>query len=113
MQLLCLGSREDKVGFPWKKINKRGSSHFVVHNYVLNFGLMSLYDISYVNKRLIFIFDVPICMMTVTLNIVYTQIHLPIMGRLCPNEPLDFETTLETFLDLLGMERTRATSDLK
>jgi len=48
--------------------------------------------------------------MIVTLDDVFVLLHLPIVGQFCPNDPLDFDATLEIVMDLLGVDRTRATS---
>lgn len=51
--------------------------------------------------------------MTVTLDNMTTLLHIPRIGQLCTNAVLDFEATLETLIDLLGVDRTRTTSKLR
>lgn len=51
--------------------------------------------------------------MIVTLDDVFTLFDLSIVGQLCLNEVLDFEATLKTLMDLLGVDRMRSTFELR
>lgn len=51
--------------------------------------------------------------MTITLDYVLVLLHLLIVGKFCLNETLDFDVALETFVDLLGVDCTRTTYELR
>jgi len=87
-----------------KQIKRFGQPHPSIQPFVLNSGLMSRYDIlyDYPNTGLIlgFVerwypetnsFHLPIGKMTISLNDVWSLIHLPITKEFCPTEPLEYE----------------------
>jgi len=94
--------------------------------FVQNSGLMKLCDICYEcpNKGLILAFferwhgetnnfHLSFGVMNVTLDDVFVLLHLPIVGQFCLNKALDFDAALESLMDLLGVERTRASFELR
>ena len=108
-----------------KKVKRFGRPHVSVQPFVLNSGLLPLYNIlyDYSDTGLIlgFIerwhpktnnFHLPIDEFTISLDDVWSLIHLPIMGEFCPNPPLDYEDTIKTLMTLLGVDRAMATDDL-
>ena len=48
-----------------------------------------------------------------TLDDVFVLLHLSIVGELFRNKALDFNVALERVIDLLGVERTKASSELR
>lgn len=53
-------------------------------------------------------FHVPVGEMIVTLDEMSLLLHLPVVGQLCLNEVLDFESAWGVIIDLLGIDRVRA-----
>jgi len=50
--------------------------------------------------------------MSVTLDNVFVLLHLPIVRELFSSEALDYDVALECVIDLLGVEQTKASSEL-
>lgn len=126
MQLFCLGLRRDQVGLPWKKIKQIWIISFGYSNFVMNFNLMSLFDISYdyAHKGLILalverwnketsILHVSVLKITVTLDDVLTLLHRLIVEQLCPNEFLEFWSGFRNYHRPIIHGPTRATSKLR
>ena len=92
----------------------------------MNSGLMPLCDISYeyADKGLIYAFverwhretnsfHLPVGEMTVTLDDVSMLLHVPIIRQFCPNVPLDNASAMAPLIELLGVDRAKATTKLR
>jgi len=50
--------------------------------------------------------------MTISLDDVWSLIHLPIIEEFCPTEPLEYEDSIETLMTLVGVDRVVASNEL-
>jgi len=50
--------------------------------------------------------------LTISLDDVWSLIHLPITGEFCPNEPLDYKDSIETLMTLVGVDQAMTSVEL-
>jgi len=114
-----------KLVFHYEKVKRFGRPHPYVKPFVLNSGLSPLCDIlyDYLDTRLIldFVerwhhetnsFHLPIGEMTISLDDVWSLIHLPIIREFCPTKPLEYEDSIQIMMTLLGVDRAMASDEL-
>ena len=100
-----------------KKVKKLGPPHPSVLPFVVASGLSSLCDILYeysdIGLILGFVerwhpktntFHLPIGEMTITLDHVWSLLHLPITRQFCSTENLEYEDLVEILMTLLGVD---------
>ena len=108
-----------------KKVKRFGRPHPSVLPFVVNSGLSPLCDIlyDYPDTGLIlgFVerwhpetnsFHLPIGEMTISLDDVWSLVHLPITGEFCSTEPLEYEDSIQIMMTLLGVDRAMASDEL-
>ena len=108
-----------------KKVKKLGRPHPAVAPFVLASGLSSLCDIlyEYIDLGLVLgfverwhletnTFHLPIGEMTITLDDVWSLLHLSISGNFCSTENLEYEESVEILTTLLGVDRAMACVEL-
>ena len=108
-----------------KRVKKLGRSHPSVLPFVVASGLSPLCDILYEYTDLGFVlgfmerwhpktntFHLPIGEMTITLDDVWSLLHLPITGNFCSTENLEYEDSVEILMTLLGVDRAMACEEL-
>ncbi|XP_027915264.1 uncharacterized protein LOC114174604 [Vigna unguiculata] len=108
-----------------KKVKKLGRPHPSVAPFVLASGLSSLCDIlyEYIDLGLVLgfverwhpetnTFHLPIGEMTITLDDVWSLLHLSISGNFCSTENLEYEESVEILTTLLGVDRAMACVEL-
>jgi len=114
-----------KLVYHSKKVKRFGRSHVSIEPFVLNSSLLHLCDVlyDYPDTGLIlgFVgrwqpetnsFHLPIGDLTISLDDVWSLIHLPIAREFCPNEPLDYETSIETLMTLVGVDLAMTSDEL-
>ncbi|XP_027915206.1 protein MAIN-LIKE 1-like [Vigna unguiculata] len=108
-----------------KKVKKLGRPHPAVAPFVLASGLSPLCDIlyEYIDLGLVLgfverwhpetnTFHLPIGEMTITLDDVWSLLHLSISGNFCSTENLEYEDSVQILTTLLGVDRAMACVEL-
>ncbi|XP_027931987.1 protein MAIN-LIKE 1-like [Vigna unguiculata] len=108
-----------------KKVKKLGRPHPAVAPFVLASGLSPLCDIlyEYIDLGLVLgfverwhpetnTFHLPIGEMTITLDDVWSLLHLSISGNFCSTENLEYEDFVQILTTLLGVDRAMACVEL-
>ena len=108
-----------------KKVKKLGRPHPSVLPFVVAFGLSLMCDILYEYTDLGLVlgfmerwhpetnnFHLPIGEMTITLDDVWSLLHLPITRQFWSTENLEYEDSVEILMTLLGVDRTMACDEL-
>ena len=108
-----------------KKVKRFGRPHPSVLPFVVNFGLSPLCDIlyDYPDTGLIlgFVerwhpetnsFHLPIGEMTISLDDMWSLLHLPITGEFCSTKNLEYEDSIQIMMTLLGIDRAMASDEL-
>ena len=108
-----------------KKVKKLGPPHPSILPFVVASGLSPLCDILYeypdIGLILGFVerwhpetntFHLPIGEMTITLDDVWSLLHLPIIGQFCSIENLEYENSVEILITLLVVDRVMACDEL-
>jgi len=108
-----------------KKVKKLGRPHPSVAPFVLASGLSPLCDIlyEYIDLGLVLgfverwhpetnTFHLPIGEMTITLDDVWSLLHLSISGNFCSTKNLEYEDSVEILTTLLGVDRAMACVEL-
>jgi len=108
-----------------KKVKRLGRPHPSVEPFVLSSGFSPLCDIlyDYPDTRLIlgFLerwhpetnnFHLLVGEMTISLDDVWSLIHLAVTEEFCSTEPLEYEDSIQTMMTLLGVDRAIAFDEL-
>ncbi|XP_047177868.1 protein MAIN-LIKE 1-like [Vigna umbellata] len=109
-----------------KKLRHFGMYHEAIERYISISGLASLVNLSYeyVDHGLIVslakrwhpetnTFHLRVGEMSVTLDDVHNLLHLPIMGQFCDVEELEYDEARSHLMDLLGVDRAKASAEMK
>ncbi|XP_027935732.1 protein MAIN-LIKE 1-like [Vigna unguiculata] len=117
--------RDVKVVSHIKKVKKLGRPHPAIAHFVLASGLSPLCDIlyEYIDLGLVLgfverwhpetnTFHLPIGEMTITLDDVWSLLHLSISGNFCSTENLEYEDSVQILTTLLGVDRAMACVEL-
>ncbi|XP_014524392.1 uncharacterized protein LOC106780611 [Vigna radiata var. radiata] len=117
--------QEMKVISHGKKLKHFGMYHETIEPFITMSDLSSLVNLSYeyTDHGLIVTlmerwhletnsFHLPVGEMSVTLDDVHNLLHLPIIGQFCEVEDLKYEEARSHIMDLLGVDRTKATTEM-
>ncbi|XP_014511729.1 protein MAIN-LIKE 1-like [Vigna radiata var. radiata] len=109
-----------------KKLKNFGMYHEAIEPYISMSGLASLVNLSYeyadhgltvsLAERWHLetnTFHLPVGEMNVTLDDVHNLLHLPIMGQFCEVEDLEYDEARSHLMDLLGVDRAKASAKMK
>jgi len=108
-----------------KKVKNLGRPHPSILPFVVASGLSPLCDIlyEYPDTGLILgfmerwhpetnTFHLPIGEMIISLDDVWSLLHLPITGEFCSTENLEYEDSLEIMMTLFGVDQAMTSSEL-
>jgi len=108
-----------------KKVKKLGRPHPAVEPFVLASGLLPLCDIlyEYIDLGLVLdfverwhpetnTFPLPIGEMTITLDDVWSLLHVSINGNFCSTENLEYEDSVQILTTFHGVDRAMACVEL-
>jgi len=108
-----------------KKVKKLGRPHPFILTFVVASGLSPLCDIlyEYIDLGLVLgfmerwhpetnTFHLPIGEMTITLDDIWSLLHLSITGNFCSTKNLKYEYSVEILMTFLGVDRAMACEEL-